>query len=127
MKIAVTKSPGFTMMELMIVVGIIGLLAAICLPNVVKARTQSQTNACINNLRQIDDASQEWALEGNRAPTSVVTYDDIRPFLRNSITCPVAGNGATFDASYTLTTVSNKPLCNYVPETHRLIPDGGTL
>ena len=47
------KKSGFTLVEIMIVVAIIGLLAAIAIPSFVNARTRSQQNACINNLRQV--------------------------------------------------------------------------
>ena len=56
------KKAAFTLVEIMIVVAIIGLLAAIAIPNFVRARTTSQQNACINNLRQIDGAIQQLSL-----------------------------------------------------------------
>ena len=62
MKIKTSRKAGFTLVEIMIVVAIIGLLAAIAIPNFIKARTTSQQNACINNLRQIDAAKNQWAV-----------------------------------------------------------------
>jgi prepilin-type N-terminal cleavage/methylation domain-containing protein len=109
MKNRTSRNSGFTLVEIMIVVAIIGLLAAIAIPNFVRARTQSQKNACINNLRQIDGAVQQWALENKKDPTATVDPTDIFPYLKSSVICP--SGGTTFGDSYTLGTVAVKPVC----------------
>ena len=121
MKIKNTSQAGFTLVEIMIVVAIIGLLAAIAIPNFVRARTTSQMNACINNLRQIDAAIQQWALESNASSTAAVTAANITPYLGRgaggslaSVVCP-SDTAKTFATSYTISTVAAKPVCLILP------------
>ncbi len=118
MKRKVSRQGGFTLVEIMIVVAIIGLLASIAIPNFVKARTTAQMNACISNLRQIDGAVQQWALDTKQADTATVTAADVLPYLKNAVVCP--SGGKTFADSYSLTTVAARPTCLKVPTTHKL-------
>ena len=123
MKIRTSKS-GFTLVEIMIVVAIIGLLAAIAIPNFVRARTTSQQNACINNLRQIDGAKQQWALETKAAPTAAPVLSHIQPYLGrgSSGTAPLCPSDSTgsFATSYTMGNLQTAPVCKIIATSHLL-------
>ena len=128
MKINTSRKAGFTLVEIMIVVAIIGLLAAIAIPNFVRARQTSQQNACINNLRQIDGAKQQWALENGKQATDTPGEADVAPYLGRSsaaatlltanVKCPVADAGL---AGYTIGTVETAPACLKVAATHNAV------
>ncbi|MES1180529.1 MAG: prepilin-type N-terminal cleavage/methylation domain-containing protein [Verrucomicrobiota bacterium] len=104
------RKAGFTLVEIMIVVAIIGLLAAIAIPNFIRSRTTSQANACVNNLRQMDGAKQQWALEAKQLSTVTVNNGDITPYIK--LTSASSLPGCPAGGSYVLGVVSVNPTCN---------------
>ena len=103
----------FTLVEIMIVVAIIGLLAAIAIPNFVRARENAQRTACQANLRSIAGAKMTWALEQRRGNADVPTDADLfGPTLYIS-----AKPGCPANGSYTINQVDTKPTCSVVMHT----------
>jgi prepilin-type N-terminal cleavage/methylation domain-containing protein len=114
---------GFTLVEIMIVVAIIGLLGAIALPNFVQARKTSQTDACINNLRQIDGAKQQFALEAGKTTDYTPVAGDIQPYLGRGDTgsltrvyCPLVTPLPM--GGYTINAVGTPPICTQYDATN---------
>ena len=103
------SSQSFANMALLPAVAVPGILAAIAIPNFVKARATSQQNACINNLRQLDAAENQWALEKGKKNGDVCTEDDLKSYVRLADgklpKCPAGG-------TYTIGPVGAAPKCS---------------
>jgi len=110
MKITRFRAPrrGFTLVEIMIVVAIIGLLVAIAVPNYVRTRANAQRQVCIENLAQIESAKQIWGVEMGRANGDPATAADlIGPtlYIKEEPLCPTGND------QYDFTVIGANALC----------------
>ena len=98
MKKPLRSTPGFTLVEIMIVIAIVALLCAIVIPNLLKASSRSQATTCINNLRQIDTAVQQFSVEaGKHVGDTISLSTDLTPYIRLNKQgvippCPASGS-----------------------------------
>ncbi len=102
------RKGGFTLIEIMIVVLIIGILLAIAIPNFMKARESSRTKSCIANLKQIQAAKEQWAMDTKALPGATVTAADIYgsgSYIETTPTCPSGG-------TYTIGALDTNPTCS---------------
>lgn len=86
------KRKAFTLVEIMIVVLIIGILLAIAVPNFIKARQSSRLQTVIGNLKQIESAKEQWAMETGQVSSAVPTEAQLVPdYIKAWPTGPVTG------------------------------------
>ena len=98
---------GFTLVEIMIVVAIIGLLAAIAIPNFIQSRQKAQAKTCTANLKQIEGAVQQYALDSNMNSGTVTMANLVVAHLARTPSCaaggtyqaPSGGSAGTFDVT----------------------------
>jgi len=76
------KQTGFTLVEIMIVVAIIGLLAAVAVPSFLRARLRSQATLILNECRQVDAAKDQYALETNKSGATTPSWNDLTPWIK---------------------------------------------
>jgi len=93
MPVPVSRKAGFTLIEMMIVALVIGIILSIALPNWMKARETSRTQACISNLTAIENAKDQCAMEYGLGNGYVVVWADLVPaYIRSQPQCPSGGD-----------------------------------
>ncbi|MEI7577709.1 MAG: prepilin-type N-terminal cleavage/methylation domain-containing protein [Armatimonadota bacterium] len=110
------KNRGFTLVEIMIVVLIIGILAAIAVPNFVKARESARRQTCIGNLTQINSAKEQWAMDQRKTSGDACASTDVAPaYIKSFPVCPAGG-------TYTVAVIGTNPSCtkSAAPDLHVL-------
>ncbi len=99
---------GFTLVEIMIVVLIIGILLAIAVPNFIKARETSRSKSCVANLKQIEAAKEQWCMDNKQATSATPADTDLygsTAYVKNTPGCPSGG-------TYTIGDMATRPVCS---------------
>jgi general secretion pathway protein G len=116
MKTRTQTKQAFTLVEIMVVVVIIGLLAAIVVPSFIRSREEAVRKSCVNNLLQIYNAKIRWGLDNHKLPTDVPTAAELfgpDGYIRYEPTCPGGG-------IYSINAVDTPPSCSLTNLNHTL-------
>ncbi len=100
-----TYRQGFTLIEILVVLGIIALVSALAIPNLFKSRDTAQKTACIENLNRIEGVKQQWGAEKKKDQADVAEIADLEPYLKKFPSCPSGG-------AYVLQPLGTKATCN---------------
>ena len=106
------RRSGFTLVEIMIVVAIIALLASIAVPNFLRARKRSQATRILSDLRVLDGALDQYAIETNKAGSSTATFADLQPYLKKGSSLYSSGGKDMFSNTFGAFTVDSIPKVN---------------
>ena len=104
-----TKRGGFTLVEIMIVVAIIALLASIAVPNFLRSRKRSQATQIVEDLRQIDSAMDQYAIENNKKGGDAVTWADVQKYIKTGTRLYTSGGADVIGNTFTIATVDTAP------------------
>ncbi len=102
------SSRGFSLVEMMIVILIIAVIMAIAIPNIMHAREAAAARSCVANLRRIDQAKEQYAMESGKRTGDSVEWSDLVPvYIKSRPACPLA-------PTYTLGAIGENPTCPVV-------------
>ncbi len=101
-----SRRGGFTLVEIMIVVAIIALLASIAVPNFLRARLRSQATACKQDLRMLDAAIEQYAIENNKKPTDAVAFTNLKAYIKENSPLYYNGGNDTLGNPVLFSTIS---------------------
>ncbi len=97
----------FTLIEILCVLGLLAMVAAIGAPSLIRSRAKAQASVCIDQLKQLNAAQQQWVIEAKPASDAKIKKKDLQPYFKGGVfpTCPSGGN-------YKLGGLTDKPECS---------------